>query len=190
MSESKFESPSPESMGKRIAIGTAGVLLLAVGVIVTFGVALIGVAAILASWYVIRRRDKPLTRSRAWMVSVVAIVIPLFVAFAVGIIATPRVTPEERRAREADAARSRESMPDWLNRLTPNQQQTAPVADSIANKLLDNRGFMIWVAAFGALIGASFTGAFAGTFAWGATMLLFRSVRGEWMGKSATFPLR
>jgi hypothetical protein len=190
MSESKFESPSPESMGKRIAIGTAGVLLLAVGVIVTFGVALIGVAAILASWYVIRRRDKPLTRSRAWMVSVVAIVIPLFVAFAVGIIATPRVTPEERRAREADAARSRESMPDWLNRLTPNQQQTAPVADSIANKLLDNRGFMIWVAAFGALIGASLTGAFAGTFAWGATMLLFRSVRGEWIGSSPTFPLR
>jgi hypothetical protein len=190
MSESKRESPSPESMGKRIAIGTAGVVLLAVGVIVTFGVALIGIAAILVTWYVMRRRDKELTRSRAWIVSVATIVIPVFIAFGVSISQAPRVTPEERRARAAEAARSRESMPDWLKQLTSGQQQAAPAADSLANKLLDNRGFMILVAAFGALIGASFTGAFAGTFAWGATMLLFRSVRGEWMGKSATFPLR
>jgi hypothetical protein len=114
----------------------------------------------------------------------------VFIAFGVSISQAPRVTPEERRARAAEAARSRESMPDWLKQLTSGQQQAAPAADSLANKLLDNRGFMIWVAAFGALIGASLTGAFAGTFAWGATMLLFRSVRGEWIGSSPTFPLR
>jgi hypothetical protein len=182
--------PKPASMTTRILVGAGGLLLLAVGVIVTVGVVLFGVAAIVVAWFVMRRRAHPLTRGRAWVIGVLATAVPLMGFFVVTMLSAPPITPAERQARAAEAARSRESMPDWMKTLTPGQQQAAPMADSIANKLLENRGFMVWAAAMGAMIGSALFGMFAGTIGWGATMLGFRAIRGDWMAKSGTFPLR
>jgi hypothetical protein len=178
------------SMAKRAGLAVAGLVVLLIGVVVTLGVVLIPIASILVAWYLARRRDGQLTRGRAWVIGVLAAAIPLAVAFGIAVIAAPRETPAERRASEAQAARSRESMPDWLKRVSPAQQPGAPAADSIANRLMDNSVFMIWIGAMGTVIGASFLGCFVGTIGWGSTMLLFGAVRGDWIGNSASFPLR
>ena len=177
------------SMARRILIGLGGVVLLGIGVVVTLGTALIGIAAIVVAWFVIRRRGGQLTRMRAWVVSVVATVVPLIVVFAVSLMTSPSVTPAQRKEMSVRRAQARESLPNWLRSLSPGQQQAAPAADSIAEKLLDNRGFMVWLGAMGALIGSSLIGLFAGSLSWGAAMLLFRAGRGEWLGTSLPPPV-
>ena len=183
------QSQPGSNTGKRILIGIGGVVLLALGAVITLGAELVGCAAIVVAWFVMRRRKRRLTRVKAWLVSVVATAIPLIVIFAASVIAAPKVPEDQQRKNIAAArARTRDSMPEWLKKLTPAQQQTSPAADSIAQKLLENKGFMVWIVAMGALLGSAMVALFAGTIGWGATMILFRAVTDEWMGAMADAP--
>jgi hypothetical protein len=181
--------PSHSSAVKRVFIALGGLILLAVGAVITLGSELVGVAAIIGAWFLMRRRKRRLTRTRAWFVSVIATAIPLVVLFAVSVMSVPTVTPEQRKTNMAEArARTRDSMPELLKKLMPPQQRTQAVADSITEKLLENKGFRVWMGAMGALIASGMAGLFAGTIAWAATMLLFRAFTDEWMGAVAEPP--
>jgi hypothetical protein len=171
---------------KRVLIGAGGLILLAVGAVITLGSELVGVAAIVIAWFVLRRRKRRLTRTRAWVISVGSTAIPFLILFAVGLMTAPKVTPEQRKRDMAEARARRDSMPVWLKG-PAQQQQTTAVADSIAQKLMENKGFMVWIAAMGALIVSGMGALFAGTIAWGATLLFFRAVTDDWMD-AATEP--
>jgi hypothetical protein len=176
------------ALNKRVFIALGGLLLLAVGAVITLGSELVGVAAIVIAWFLMRRKRR-LTRTRAWFVSVIATAIPLVVLFAVSVMSVPTVTPEQRKRNMAEArVRTRDSIPEFLNKLMPPQQRTQAVADSITEKLLENKGFRVWMGAMGALIASGMAGLFAGTIAWAATMLLFRAFTDEWMGAVAEPP--
>jgi hypothetical protein len=189
MTAPTFDSVPPQSsMTSRILIGIGGLVLLVLGTILTLGASLVGAAAVGVAWFVMRWRKRRLTRFGAWAVSVAVTAVPLLVVFIISVISVQPTTPEERQARRAEAARSRESMPEWLKNLSPAQQQARPKADSIADKLLENRGFMVWAGTMAALIGSSMIALFTGTVGWGAAMLLFRAIRGEWMGSAIPPP--
>src|SRR5207249_11532383 len=95
---------------RRILIALGGLVLLAIGAVITLGVELIGVAAIVGAWFFMRRRPRPLTRMAAWFVSVGATTVPLLILFAVSLASGPKLTPEQRQRNIAAArARSRDS---------------------------------------------------------------------------------
>ncbi len=176
---------------KRVLIAVGGLLLLAVGALITVGLELIGVAAIVATWFLMRRRKRTLTRLTAWFVSVGSTAVPVLVFFAVTMMATPTPTPEQQKqALAAAQARRRDSMPEFLKKVMTRQQQqqqqqTSAAADSITQRLLQNRGFMVWLEAVGAMMASGMAAVFAGTIAWAATMLLFRAITDDWMGAVA-----
>jgi len=57
----------------------------------------------------------------------------------------------------------------------------APTVDSVTQRLLENRGFMVWFSAMAAFIGSTLLGVFSGSIAWAAAMLFHRAIKGEWM---------
>lgn len=176
------ESPARSPATKRILIGVGGVILLVLGAVITLGVELIGVAAILVGWYLMRRRERTMSRPKAWFVSVGVTAVPLLVLFAVSMLSAPRQTTEQRRRDLAAAqARRRDSMPDFFKKLAQRQQTTA-MSDSIAQRLVENGAVMAWMQAMGALIASGMIALFVGTIAWASTMLLFRAVTDDWMG--------
>lgn len=179
----EIQFPPDSSTAKRILIGIAGLILLTGGALITLGTELVGVAAIVIVWFLMRRRNRRLTRAKAWLVSVGAIAGLLVIVFAVNVMSGPTLTTEQRqRSMAAARARTRDSMPEVFKKIMPpQQQQTSAAADSIALRLIENRGFMAWMAAMSAVIGSGIIALFAGTLAWGAWMLLFRAFTDEWM---------
>jgi hypothetical protein len=179
--------PPKSPLSRRVVIGVGGLLLLALGAPITFGTEVVGVAAIVAVWFWMRRRKRKLTRMGAWFVSVGATALPALVFFAISLASAPTLTPEQRKATMAAAqARRRDSVPEFLKKMMPGQQQqTSAAADSIAQRLLQNKGFMVWMTAMGTVIASGMIALFVGTIGWGATMLLFRAITDDWMGTVA-----
>ena len=190
-----MSSPTLENDGQpksplatRVLIGLGGLLLLAVGAVITVGGELIGIAAIGIAWLWMRRRGRSLTRARAWLVSVGATAVPVVVVFVAGLMLAPTPTPEQRKQELAAAqARSRDSMPEFLKKMIPPQQQqrTSAATDSITQRLLQSRGVVVWMEAMAAVIASGMLALFAGTIGWAATMLLYRAITDDWMGAPA-----
>jgi hypothetical protein len=167
--------------GQRLLFGLAGLTVLIGGGIVTLGLALVGAVAIGIAWLVLRRRNRQLTRGRAWLVSAGAVAVLFLGVFAFALLLEtdgPTVSPEElAQAR----ARSRDSMPAWLKTMTASSAQGSPAADSVAQKLSQNPMVMLWLGAVGAIFTSAVLGALAGTIGWGGVMLLYRAAQGRWM---------
>jgi hypothetical protein len=182
--------PLGSSTGKRILLGGGGVAVLGLGLVVTVGLELVGIATIAAAWWYLRRKGTPLTRTRAWVVSAFGCAVPMMVVFVFGLMSSPTLTPEQQRqALIRSRERTRDSMPEALKKFMPPQPQGSAQTDSVALKLLNNRGFMVWFGAMASVIGSGLVGMFAGTFGWGATMLIYRAVADQWMGTAPPIPL-
>jgi hypothetical protein len=177
---SSFGTPLP----KRILIFSAGLLLLAIGGLITLGTELIAIAAIGIVWFVMRRRGRRLSRGGAWFASVLGTALPMLVVMGWGMARTPLSPPtaEERKQRIEQQARIRDSMPEFLRKITANQQSAGPAVDSVADRLLQNKSVMLWAGVMMTIDGSAMVGAFVGTIGWAATMLLYRAVRDEWFG--------
>lgn len=186
------EVPDDSRRGERALIALGGVVVLAIGTVLTLGAALIGVAAITVAWFVKRRGQRPLTRGVAWFISVAAIVIPLLLFLIVTSLSTPKRTPDQvRRDLVTARARQRDSMPAWLKGIPGAQPQGSATVDSMTQKLVENSGFMVWFTAMASFIGSSLVGIYAGTVGWGAAMIFFRAAKGEWLptGRDSALPI-
>jgi hypothetical protein len=180
-------SPSPTlgtPMPMRILIFALGLLLLAFGALITLGTELIAILAMVVAWYVLKRKGRTLTHGKAWLASVGGTMVPVFVLLIGSMLSSPMKMPTatERKAAMERQQRVRDSMPELLKKLTANQRQVTPAADSIADKLLQNKKVMLWMSGMAAVLGSVMIGAFAGTLGWGAGMLLYRAARDEWLG--------
>jgi predicted PurR-regulated permease PerM len=182
-------SPAPDagSFGSRLLFGVLGLLALGIGAVITLGAALAGAIAIAVAGYVMSRQGKRLTRRGAWFASVFGTMAVVLVLMGIA-VATDDSTAKPMTAAERaeQRARAQEAMPDWLKQINPNAGQRTAAADSVAEKLLQNRTVVLWAGIMGAVIGSSMIGLIAGSFAWGGVILLYRGVRGGWLGRDGT----
>ena len=187
MTTPELESPPaiPASIGGRILYGVAGVVVLVGGAFVTLGAALAGAVSIVIASFIMRRRRRQLTRVGAWVASVAGTILAMALLLGGGMLMSPPPSTEVSAKEYAESqARAREKMPEWLKtKAQQNGRQAA--ADSMAQRLLRNRGAMVWIAAVGTMIGSAMLGAIAGTIGWGAAMLLYRASRGHWLRSEA-----
>src|SRR4051812_23492830 len=164
MTAADFAPPPPikTALPVRILIFCLGLLLLAFGALITLGTELIAILAMGIAWYVLKRRGRTLSRGGAWLASVAGTMIPVLVLLVASELRSPAKMPTaaERKAAMEQQQRMRDSMPEFLKKLTANQQAT-PAADSIADKLLQNKKVMLWFAGMAAVLGSAMIGAFA-----------------------------
>jgi hypothetical protein len=176
--------PIKSSLPIRILIFTLGLLLLAFGALITLGTELLAILGILVAWVIRKRQGRQLGRGGAWMASVAGAMIPVFVLLLGAMIASPIKPPTaaERKESFERQQRLRDSMPEFLRKMTANQRQSGPAVDSMADRLLQNKKVLIWFEGMAAVMGSAMVGAFAGTLGWGAAMLLYRATKDEWLG--------
>lgn len=176
-------------MGQRIIFGILGIIALAVGTLITLGAAIAGVIGIAIVGALAARKQRQLTRRRAWIASVAGTIVVLLAVFGISMIISEPTKPMTPEQRAESRARAEEAMPAWMRQMNPNGAQRAAAADSMADKLLNNKPVMVWLGMMGAVIGSTILGVIAGTFAWGGFMLLYRGVRGRWLAGASVTPL-
>ena len=174
-------------MASRAFSFLAGLAALAIGTLITLGAALAGAISIGIAAFVLKRKNRRLTRRGAWLASVGGTigVLALFFGIAVLFNSQPPQTAAERAEQRAQA---REAMPDWLRAINPNVQKQGQAADSMAAALLENKAVMVWAGLMGTVIAAALMGTIAGSFAWGGVMLLNRSFSGNWLPSATDDP--
>ena len=185
-------TPAPSSstsLAARIVFFVIGVAALTIGILITLGAALAGAVAIGIASYVVSRKGGQLTRRGAWFASVGGTIGILALLIALVVLtddSSQRPMSPEQRAESR--ARAEQAMPEWLRAINPNAQRRTAVADSMADRLLQNRAVVVWAGLMGAVIAATMIGTIAGSFAWGGVMLLYRGYKGNWMPGSRPEP--
>lgn len=163
---------------RRVAAALGGVLVLALGVVMSLGTALValagmGVAALVARW-----RKRPFTRVTGWIGAATAAAFAL--AAAGGYVASvmPAGTFDRvQHVSDSVTAARRADPSSWEQRVAP----TPRGADSLASRLTTTRAFRVWSVVMGGLIAFSLGGALVGTMGWGAGMLLAYAASGRWI---------
>lgn len=173
-------------MASRVLFGALGLIALGVATIITLGAAIAGVISIAIAGAVLARKQRRLTRRGAWLAGVAGTMAVLLILIGTTLLATGGATQPTSAAERAEArARARQAVPAWMRELNPNAQQQTAVADSMTDRLLNNKPAMIWIGMMGAVLMSTLVGVIAGSFAWGGFMLLYRGARGEWLPASA-----
>jgi len=165
----------------RIAAGIGGIIIAIGAVIVTFGGALIALIAIGIAFAIARRRKRPLTRGKGWLVGAGTLAALLLVAVGASIASTPKKTfTELQRTMDSTAAAPPPAMPEWLRRMTPPVQQRSPIADS----LVRSRAFTAWTLAMGMALVISMLASYAGSLGWAVAMLGIYAITGRWLPRA------
>lgn len=179
-------STPPASLGNRILFFALGLIALGIGTIITLGAALAGAVAIGIAGYVLSRRGKRLGRRGAWFASVAGTIAVLIVLIGIAMAADKSTTrPMTAAERAEQRARAEQAMPKWMRDLNPNVGQRTAAADSMAERLMQNRTVVVWAGMMAAVVSSTLIGVIAGSFAWGGIMLLYRGFRGRWLGADA-----
>ena len=180
---------APTSIAARILFFVLGVAALTVGTLITLGAALAGAVAIGIAAYMVRRKGGRLTRRGAWLASVGGTI-----GLLAALIAVVMLTDESSRqpltpAQRAESrTRAQDRMPEWMKAIDPNAQRRTVAADSMADRLLQNKAVVVWAGMMASVIAATMIGTIAGSFAWGGLMLIYRGYRGEWMPGASSDP--
>jgi hypothetical protein len=174
---------SPPPTGPRIAAGLAGVAAAVASVLLSFGVSLIAVAAVLIGWLVARRRARPFTRRVSWLVGVSAVGLAMLIVFGAFAMQLPSDTFRELgRSLDSAQAAPPPPPPEWLRKITPpSTQKQSPIASS----LVKSRAFTIWTGVMGVTFTIALLAAYAGTLGWGASLLLLYGATGTWLPRAA-----
>ena len=179
-------SAPPASLGSRILFAMLGLIALGIGTIITLGAALAGAVSIGVVGYLLSRRGKRLTRRGAWFASVTGTIGVLVVLIGIAMATDKSTTKPMTAAERAEQrARAEQAMPKWMRDLSPNAGQRTAAADSMAEKLMQNKTVVIWAGMMAAVVSSTLIGVIAGSFAWGGVMLLYRGFRGFWLGADA-----
>ena len=159
----------------RVLSGIGGTILFVLAAIFTGGTAL---AAPLGMFFM-RRRAVRLNRQPSRLGSLVGAVIASSVAALVfGIVlfvVLPRGTIGEIEQKAAESrTQSTVKAPSWYARLFPQAARN----DSVAQQLVQSRGFLVVTVVLGAAMMALLVGVVAGASGWSAAMLIVYAGRG------------
>lgn len=177
-------APNPPSpLGTRLLFGALGLAALGIGTIITLGAALAGAISIAIVGWARSRKGKSLSRRGAWLASVGGTIVVLVVLMGVVVAMDDSTTkPMSLAERAEQRQRAQQALPEWMRKMNPNAGQQTAAADSMAEKLLQNRTVVIWAGLMGAVVASTMIGTIAGSFAWGGVMLFYRGWRGRWLG--------
>jgi hypothetical protein len=175
------------SMVARVLFFIGGLGTLALGVLITLGIALVGgIVTGIVAWR-FSKNQRRLTRRGAWFSNVTGTAAGLALFMGYAVLAadsnTKAMTAAERAEQRAKAS---QAVPAWMRSINPNAEKQSAAADSMAAQLLENKAVMIWAGLMGAVIASAMIGAIAGSFVWGGIMLLYRSFTGDWLASSAS----
>jgi hypothetical protein len=185
--EDAHPKPTGASTAARVISFLAGLIALAIGAVITLGIALAGAVTIGIAALVLRKKKRRLTRRGAWFASVGGTVAALFLVFGYSML-TNIPKPPTAAERAEQRARATQVMPDWLKAINPAAQQQTQSADSIAGAIMENKAVMVWAGLMVGFIAAALMGTIAGSFAWGGVLLLSRSFSGDWMPATTAQP--
>lgn len=169
--------------GARIAAAAGGVVLAVASAFVSFGGSLIAILAVVIGWLAARRRGRPFTRGRSWLVGVGAVGAVVLVAMGAYAAQLPRNSYSAfRRALDStQTAAPAPAPPEWLRRITPpGAQQQAPLTDA----LVKSHAFTIWAVVMGVGFTVALVAAYAGTLGWAASMLILYGATGRWLPRA------
>ena len=158
---------------KRLLLGVAGALILALAGLFTLGTALAAPLGILAARWWTRSRGRVLTPFRSWLAAAVACGIAIGAAYTVAIVRSPDTTLQHFR--ETAARREAAPMPPpptWVSRFFP-QATTRP--DPVTERIVKSRAFTLYFGIMGAVLAVAIFGALVGSLGWAGTVLLIRA---------------
>lgn len=175
------DSSAANAIG-RIAAFIAGLLVLAVGSMMSLGTVLVGAAGMGIVTLVRHRRRQRLTRFGGWIASTasVAAIVAIFI-FVISLIVPANTWSQVRAAADsAQAASAKEPPPAWVDRMYPGMSERAAGRRRAFSPTTQSAFMMA-----GLGMAATFFVGFFGTVGWGAGMLIGFGARGSWPGASA-----
>ena len=159
----------PQSFFVRLLSGVAGVVVLLLGFVLSFGAI---VAAPVGLWLVqrrARRRGHQASRIAGLVGSVAASMVFAIALWSLLFALMPKPSTAELQKAQAEAqSRHPMKLPDWYTKAFPQ----AARADSANRALVQSPSFMRITLILGALFAGGFFGAIGGTLGWcGATLM-------------------
>ena len=157
----------------RLLAGLGGAFLLTICLLAAH-LALLGVVGVGITWLVQRLRRRPYTRSVGWVGSVVATGVVFLATF---IIHTSSVRGSSFDALMTQAAQQQKQQSrkqsTFLRQLVPGLQPN-PASDSLSQRLVQSRTFVVLTLGVMGLMAAGMAGVLLGTLGWAmATTVLF-----------------
>lgn len=156
----------------------AGLIVLAVGLLVSIGTVLLAPIGMWIVARVQRRRGRTLSPEGNWLAAVGSIAI-VFVLLATSVVALTPADFWRQAARSADstaAVSARTPPPAWLERIAPGASRQPANAPPTSPRM--QQAAVAWGIGLAALI----LSAIYGTLGWGASLLLAFALTGRWLG--------
>lgn len=181
LSNTPSETRAPRAnVAGRIFAFLAGLFLLLIGSLISFGLTLVGAVGMGIATLAKRQRRQHLSRLGGWIASVVSVAIAcVVIAFVVAEAVPSNTWTHVQVAMDsASAASAKQPPPAWIERMYPGMSQRA----AAQHRLSGSAQVAFEVAGFG-FVGTLFAG-FCGTLGWFAGLLLGFGVHGEWPGTS------
>ena len=172
---------APGSKERRVAVGVAGLCLLALAGFLTLGTALIAPVGIYVARLLARRDNEELTRSRSWLGAVLAANALMLI---VGIVALTRapggvLTSIEHSADSAAVASRTQAPPEWVERIAPGTTARARAGGGASKGL--TKAFLLWATIVGGVIACALFALVVGTLGWLPGLLLAYALTGRWI---------
>ncbi len=154
-----------------------GILVLALGMVVSLGMVLVGwlgMWIVHQSW---RARGKFLSRGGRWVAASASVAVLGVLLFTLGaVLVGPSGLRTMQKANDsAVAANANKPPPAWLERIAPGASKRKPTAPPSP---LVNTLFMVWGMGFVIVL----LSAVYGSLAWAGAMLVGFGIRGYWPG--------
>lgn len=172
-------APAPRASGpRRAAALVAGLLLLAVGGVLSLGMALVAALAMFVAYRVQARRGRVLGPGQGWVVCTAAVTIVLIGVATYGLHAMPANSWDQMQQAfdSASVASAKQPPPAWMQKVAPGAAQRAASRPQPSPKIA--KYYLIWAGA----MGLGFVAAFYATIGWAASMLVGYGAAGRWPG--------
>lgn len=168
----------------RIAAFLGGIVVLALGSVISVGAALLAPIGLLIAGRVLKSRGGALTFWSSWVVAACSVGLGIIVGAGVVAVKMPNGTLQQMRHSydSSTAQAAKVPPPKWLERIAPGSAAGTAQPKS--------RAMQTGLLAFGGMMTFSLMGALVGSLGWAGALMLAFAVQGRWIGaNSAPAPL-
>lgn len=170
-------TPRSASLMLRILAGVAGVIVLAIGFVLSFGAILASPVGMWLERRRTRRRDRRPSQFRTLVSAVLASSVLAALLCSALFVFGPRPTVQDIESAARESQSRPVKLPDWYAKAFPRTAQT----DSAAQRVIESPGFVRLTLILGIAFLALFFGVTGGVAGWGGLSLL----RVAWWGRAA-----
>ncbi|MDB4907742.1 MAG: hypothetical protein JWO05_2526 [Gemmatimonadetes bacterium] len=166
------------NLATRIAAFVGGIIVLALGSVISVGAALLAPIAIFVASRIVKARGGALTLWSSWVVAACSVGIGILLGGAVVALKLPNGSLQQVRTSydSSSAQAAKQPPPKWLERIAPGSaaraSQAQPRSHAMQTGLLAVGGMMMF----------SMLGGIVGSLGWAAALLLAFGAQGRWIG--------